>query len=313
MSATRKSARFPDVAGWIISAPPAVARKVVAGAFVSLVTADFSSPRYITFGTFYLVLIAYTSWVLGRRAGWAIAALTISASLAINGFGSFVALAHGPARYIAIGWNLAMRVLSSGAVVELVLSFRRSFEHEKLAGETDSLTGIPNRRAFMASLTSGLGVAHADGHVGVVVYIDLDGFKPINDSYGHAAGDDVLARFASLLTDNIRSTDVAARMGGDEFALFLTVPSVEIAQRATLGLQRRLDDGLKQMPYQALSCSIGAVIVSAEFDGSVDSLLKRADELMYEAKAGNFMRIALLDDTSPAPRTAMAAPLHSIK
>lgn len=313
MPVTRISNGFPDLASRIISAPPAVARRVVAGAFLLLATADFNSPRYITFGTFYLVLIAYTSWVLGRRAGWAIAALAISASLTINGFGSFVALAHGSARYVAIGWNLAMRLLSSGAVVELVLSFRRSFEHEKAASETDSLTGIPNRRSFMSSLVSGLASVRANGKVGVVAYIDLDGFKPINDRYGHAAGDDVLNRFAKILTTNIRSTDAAGRMGGDEFALFLTVPTAAIAQRATLGLQRRLDEGLKEMPYDSLSCSIGAVIVSSEFEGSTDSLLKRADELMYEAKAGNFMRIALLDDTTPAPRTAIANPLHSIK
>jgi diguanylate cyclase (GGDEF)-like protein len=285
----------PNVRANIISASPPLARRLVAGLFLALVLADYCSPRYITFGTFFLVLIAYTSWTLGRRAGWMIAALTISASLAINGFGTFVGYAHGSERYLAIGWNLGMRLLSSGAVVELVLGFRRSFEQEKRAGETDSLTGIQNRRAFISSLRSGMSHAHASTHVGIIVYIDLDGFKSINDRFGHTAGDDVLIRFAELLATTVRGTDSVGRIGGDEFALFLNVPSVSIAQRAALGLQRRLDDGLKAMPYEGLACSIGAVIVPEKTGSSVEALLKHADELMFEAKAGGFMRIALLD------------------
>jgi diguanylate cyclase (GGDEF)-like protein len=286
----------------------------VAGSFLALVFADYCSPRYITFGTFYLVLIAYTSWALGRRAGWTIAALTITASLVINGFGTFVGYAHGFARYLATGWSLGMRLLSSGVVVELVLGFRRSFEQERRAGETDSLTGIRNRRAFMSSLVSGMSRAHALGHAGVIAYIDLNGFKPVNDRYGHTAGDDVLIRFAELLATTVRASDSVGRLGGDEFALFLDVPNVSIAQRATLGLQRRLDDGLKAMPYEGLSCSIGAVVVPEKTGQSAEALLRRADELMFEAKEGNFMRIALLDRAqSQAATIEDDARLQSVK
>lgn len=301
--------RFGVPADWsarIVSASPKSAKKLILGSFLALVIADGCSPWYITFGTFYLVLIAYTSWVFDRRSGWAIASLSILVSIAINGFSGFVTLAHGPARYVAIGWSLAMRIMSSGAVVELVRSFRRSFNHERQAGDTDSLTGIPNRRAFMSALISGLSRARAAGGIGVVAYIDLDGFKPINDRYGHAAGDDVLMRFAALLAMSIRVTDCVGRVGGDEFALFFEVPNVSIAHRASLGLQRRLDEGLKAMPYEGLSCSIGAVIVPENIEEAGDSLLKRADELMFEAKAGNFMRIALLDRPQSQPATTVA-------
>ena len=71
--------------------------------------------------------------------------------------------------------------MSLGAVGELVLSFRRSFEHNKLAGETDKRPGIPNRRAFKTSLTFFSGGAHCDGHVCVVADFDPDGFKPSKD------------------------------------------------------------------------------------------------------------------------------------
>lgn len=87
---------------------------------------------------------------------------------------------------------------------------------------TDQLTGLLNRRGFEAELQRVMSAARRYREKGVLVYVDLDGFKPINDSFGHAAGDAVLRHVAGLLAANIRGTDFAARLGGDEFAVLLT-------------------------------------------------------------------------------------------
>ncbi|MGB0671551.1 MAG: GGDEF domain-containing protein, partial [Rhodospirillales bacterium] len=98
---------------------------------------------------------------------------------------------------------------------------RRLAHLEKLA-MTDELTTLLNRRGFQEELMRVLSNASRYGEHGILVYVDLDGFKPINDTYGHLAGDDVLKRVAQLLRENVRSTDYVARLGGDEFAVLLT-------------------------------------------------------------------------------------------
>ncbi|MCP5365901.1 MAG: GGDEF domain-containing protein [Hyphomicrobiales bacterium] len=87
---------------------------------------------------------------------------------------------------------------------------------------TDELTGLLNRRGFLAELQRTLAAAGRAGGDAVLVYIDLDGFKAVNDACGHAAGDAVLRHVAALLADNVRAGDCVGRLGGDEFAVLLT-------------------------------------------------------------------------------------------
>jgi len=100
-------------------------------------------------------------------------------------------------------------------------SERRVADLERLA-VTDGLTGLLNRRGLEAELARVMAAVRRYREKGVLIYVDLDGFKPINDTYGHAAGDAVLCHVARLLARHIRATDVAARLGGDEFAVLLT-------------------------------------------------------------------------------------------
>src|SRR5262249_50191914 len=141
------------------------------------------------------------------------------------GFGSYVAQQSGASREAAIVWNLLMRLLSSMFVIELVRSFRNSFNHERRLGTTDPLTGILNRRAFRDVASLRLTRAGGRGRTAIVAYLDLDGFKPVNDHHGHAAGDEILVAFAQELAGAVRRYDCAGRNGGDEFLLFLDVPN----------------------------------------------------------------------------------------
>ncbi len=279
--------------GVLFDSSPPVAAALTCGMFAATAALNCISPPYITFGTFYLVIIAYASWVLGRRTGWIVAAAAIILSIALNGFGAYVAMAAGRSRQMAIAWSVAMRILSSGAIIELVRSFRNSFDHERRLGGTDALTGLPNRRAFRLAAAAKAERIHRRGRTGVLAYADLDGFKTINDRLGHAAGDEVLVQFARMLAAAIRESDCLGRNGGDEFVLFLDSPDAGAARQAALRLQRTLNERLAALGHAGLSCSVGAVIVPPDTPlPEIDSLVAQADQLMYEAKRGKFMQVA---------------------
>src|SRR5580765_1237024 len=149
----------------------------------------------------------------------------------------------------------------------------------------DSLTQLPNRLLFMEYLDGALKRARRDGHVAGLVFIDVDNFKQINDTFGHQVGDDVLQQVAQRLRQALRGNDTLARFGGDEF-----VAIVEVAQRSALTLVT--DNLLKHLraPFTAagrelfITASIG--VSSYPSDGKdASELLRNADRAMYSAKS----------------------------
>ncbi|HSP57393.1 MAG TPA: sensor domain-containing diguanylate cyclase [Halomonas sp.] len=152
----------------------------------------------------------------------------------------------------------------------------------------DPLTGIPNRRAFHQELTRALVSADRTGLRVHAAFIDLDGFKAINDEHGHDLGDRFLIAIAASLTSGMRKADFVARYGGDEFVFFATsLPGDDPEERAVL--QQRLRDltsgtfviGATSLHYPG--ASVGVVSFTAE-DGDGDTLLARADAAMYADK-----------------------------
>ncbi|MEO7938437.1 MAG: EAL domain-containing protein [Burkholderiaceae bacterium] len=157
----------------------------------------------------------------------------------------------------------------------------------------DPLTGLANRLLFEDRLrhavarverTSGV-VASRNVEKVAVFFIDLDGFKPINDSFGHAAGDAVLKEVALRLRQELRASDTAARMGGDEFVLLVEAAGtiadcVALAQRVVDAIARLVDLGTERV---AVSASVGIAVYPDH--GSVDRLVAHADAAMYAAKA----------------------------
>jgi diguanylate cyclase (GGDEF)-like protein len=149
---------------------------------------------------------------------------------------------------------------------------------------TDELTGVLNRRGFLSEFHRALSSASRYNEQGVLVYIDLDEFKPVNDTYGHAAGDEVLRQVTGILLESVRGTDVVARLGGDEFAVLLTrtkwedsIPRIEQLERSLNQTMVTWEDHMIR-----LSASIGVQIYGPEDRG--DDLLTRADHAMYKAK-----------------------------
>ncbi|MGE4062968.1 MAG: GGDEF domain-containing protein [Rhodospirillaceae bacterium] len=169
---------------------------------------------------------------------------------------------------------------------------RRIGELENLA-TTDGLTRVLNRRGFEDALTHELSVAKRHGVGGVLIFVDLDEFKPINDTYGHAAGDEVLLTVATLLRGHIRDTDYIGRLGGDEFAILLPRSNKRNGVRRAEDLDRKLNnayaswDGV-QIPIKA-SCGVHMYAASAE----VKQLLEAADAAMYKIKQERRARLNL--------------------
>ena len=149
---------------------------------------------------------------------------------------------------------------------------------------SDPLTGLLNRRGIDRAINGALSAARRYGEQGVVLSIDLDGFKFVNDSYGHAAGDKVLRQVARSLSENTRETDSVGRIGGDEFVVILTrVPHDQGIARAQL-LAEQINGTMVNIEGRAilLRASVGIQPYGSEDDGT--TLLDRADQAMYRNK-----------------------------
>ena len=147
----------------------------------------------------------------------------------------------------------------------------------------DQLTGLANRRGFELAAARILQVCRRRDAAATLLYADLDGFKPINDTYGHDEGDRALVEFARLLDSTFRGSDVIARLGGDEFAVLLTgTPNPESASDR---LERALElrNETSSSPYR-LAASLGSSVLASGSDETIDELLRRADSTMYVAK-----------------------------
>ncbi|RSM36768.1 hypothetical protein DMB66_59940, partial [Actinoplanes sp. ATCC 53533] len=161
----------------------------------------------------------------------------------------------------------------------------------------DTLTGLPNRAALVELLHAALDECRLIGNEVAVLFIDLDGFKMINDSLGHPAGDELLIRVAERIRAAIRDRDVVARLGGDEFVVILL--DVSGITTATAAAERIVDQ--LGRPFRiggnnvAISASIGIALANADAL-SVDDLLRKADMAMYEAKAGGRSQYTIFND-----------------
>ncbi|HYN92130.1 MAG TPA: EAL domain-containing protein [Thermoleophilaceae bacterium] len=167
------------------------------------------------------------------------------------------------------------------------ISERNAFE-EQLTHQAfhDPVTGLANRALFGERVRHAIARGRRENHGIAVVFLDLDDFKTINDSLGHAAGDQVLAEVAKRLATSVRASDTAARFGGDEFALLLedtdgVQEAADTAERVLEALAVPMRVGHKEL---SLRCSIGISVVSEDGSAGAEELIRDADAAMYRAK-----------------------------
>jgi len=210
------------------------------------------------------------------------------------------------------GLNAAARALQRGeplhlprvqlreaeAVAQAMQRAAVTMEQVKYLAQHDGLTGIANRMLFIELARHRLALARRQSHTLALLAIDLDGFKAVNDTDGHAAGDGVLKQAAGRLEAACREADVAARLGGDEFMVLLGSTDASNAERTG----QRLIDALAQ-PYagtaQPVSASVGLALFP-EHGETLEALMARADEALYAAKAAGKHRLRRAGPASAA-------------
>lgn len=217
----------------------------------------------------YLPSVLFATWYAGRAAGLLIIAVSIVAWLWV-GVASVSSLVDGIVHFI-----LFMVVVLS------ISAYRHYYLQEKGRAVTDPLTGILDRRGFRERADEELVRARRYRHPLSVAYIDVDNFKEINETYGHAGGDKVLHTIATSLQKSTREIDAVARLGGDEFGVLFPETGAEVAQAAIRGLMSRVKEDLRSFD-KPITISIGSV--TFDTPRSVEEMLDAADRVMYQVK-----------------------------
>jgi diguanylate cyclase (GGDEF)-like protein/PAS domain S-box-containing protein len=172
------------------------------------------------------------------------------------------------------------------AIYDDVTERKRMEDEIRSLSITDQLTGLFNRRGFLALAEQQLKIADRTKKSLLLLFIDLDGMKWINDTLGHKEGDDALIEVAAVLKETFRSSDIIARMGGDEFAVLAIDTTEGNTEIHMARLQDQIDrrNGREKRRYR-LSISVGCSYYDPENPCSIDELMAHADKRMYEQKS----------------------------
>jgi diguanylate cyclase (GGDEF)-like protein len=275
-----------------IDRPRAGAIAISAGAAVLLIAAlDYTTGTELRIYPLYYAPVALVAWRFGN-----VPALVASGFCALAWFVSnYVAAAAVPAGVWL--FNLVVQLLSFSIVGYLVASLRVMVQAEKNASRTDALTSLLNARGFSEEAETVIRSCSRYGHPLTLAYIDLDNFKAVNDSGGHAAGDRVLQAAARLIRDCTRYGDIAARIGGDEFVLLLPETSEGSAHTVLERLRARAEATLRT-PSTAVTMSIGAAAYRIA-PPDLDRLLKSADYAMYCTKHEGKNKVRIHGEPAP--------------
>jgi diguanylate cyclase (GGDEF)-like protein len=244
---------------------------------VAVALLDHVAGPHYSFSIFYLLVVILVSASNGT-------AYALPLSLIAAGIWAGVESANLDLSdpWLPLLWNTAARfavLLVTASLVAAVVSMARE---ESERSRADALTGLLNRRGLCDVAALEVARAGRSGEPFTLLYLDIDGFKAVNDSDGHLAGDRLLSEVGRAIEAHVRRSDTAARIGGDEFVVLLpdtpSEPGVVAAQRLSAGL-----DALCRTGSWPVRFSIGAATF-VEAPASVDQLLSEADRLMYAAK-----------------------------
>lgn len=155
------------------------------------------------------------------------------------------------------------------------------------AADTDPLVPVYNRRAFMREVSRAQTVMTRYNLLSSIVFFDLNGFKSINDRFGHGIGDQLLLKTGKVLLSGVRDCDMVARLGGDEFGILLFKTDRRIAQAKASALACRIAEETVEMPTGDVNVTAAWGVAPCEVDDTAEQILARADRAMYMAKKSN--------------------------
>jgi diguanylate cyclase (GGDEF)-like protein len=245
---------------------------------------------------FYILPIAYMGWRVGRTSAWVVAGVAsacwIGADMMWRADDDVpLSIWNGFTR-LAIFAFVATTMAAMRADRDRLRALLRDAER---SARTDPLTGLANKRAFLERVDEEVTRARRAQSGVCLAYIDLDGFKTVNDTYGHAEGDTVLRRAAAALRDVVRDVDVMARLGGDEFAVLI----VDAEPGGACLVAQRIVDRVRELageyPDTGLGASVGVVCCAAA-PRDTETLIRAADGAMYRAKASGKGTVVVVGD-----------------
>ena len=183
-------------------------------------------------------------------------------------------------RQVVLDWAMA----TVAQAEQRLAALQARIEYLEGLSVTDELTGLLNRRGFLAQLERAIASARRGGPHGVLMICDLDGFKAINDRHGHLVGDDALCQTAELLAQHIRRADTVARLGGDEFAVLLVGAHLVAARRKAQALAQLVAATSVTVGTCELNLRVSFGLAPYSGGESEEELLNRADMAMYGQK-----------------------------
>jgi len=243
---------------------------------------------------FYLIPVSLVAWFVSRPGGMLFCLLAVATRFTVNEAPTHFALQNAAPHY----WNECIQLLFLPHMSPLFSALRKNLDSEKTLASSDPLTGVLNRRAFFDIAEYELNRSRRYQHATTIAYIDLDNFKGINDDLGHTVGDNLLVTVTKTIVSNIRSTDILARFGGDEFVILLPETPAEAAATLLGKIHHQLDQAMSARNWP-VSFSIGAITYPKSPPG-VEEVIKKADMLMYEVKRSGKNRLLHIEATEAA-------------
>ncbi|MCL1925859.1 MAG: GGDEF domain-containing protein [Syntrophorhabdaceae bacterium] len=191
-------------------------------------------------------------------------------------------------------------------------ALKHELEHQQELASTDALTGIANRRSFLAQANLEINRCRRNNTMLCVSMMDVDHFKTINDTLGHQVGDKVLRHLAATITQNSRSYDIVARYGGDEFIILFPSTTMENAFSAMERLNKSIASSrssCKETPY-AISIGLAAFFPSQK-DLTLEDIINKADKALYMAKKTGRNRIFVMRDEEESIEEELSEPANT--
>lgn len=279
------SERLSNAPGWLIASCTFASIAIIA--FLDKTTGPDTS-----IGVFYILPIVASAWALTRPIAYA-----VSAICAVAWYGDSQPLYPAELDIFKFTWNMVMLGGVFASLSLLVRAARILIDEQKRLAASDALTGLPNARAFKERLELEISRSHRNNVPLTLVYVDCDNFKTVNDTLGHRIGDELLVSVSAALRQSIRATDVAARIGGDEFALLLS-DCDRIAADRVIGEVRRAVAAIALHQHKVtlsigVATGIGTTLNFAKF-------VDLADAALYQAKNAGRNQVCYNDFPSPA-------------
>jgi diguanylate cyclase (GGDEF)-like protein len=233
----------------------------------------------LSFSIFYLIPITLASWYAGRRVGF-----LICMASALSWYVVDHSAGHAYSQAAIPVWNAVVRFGFFVITSYLVTQLQAALEAQETLAQQDALTGLLNSRTFDSNCKRLFELASRHHHPLSLGYVDLDDFKSVNDNFGHSVGDAVLRAVASALAQRLRTSDLVARVGGDEFAILL--PETDVGGATVIFSEVRQDllDVAAKNRWQ-IGFSIGVAVFDTP-PAQPDEAIRIADQLMYRVKNG---------------------------